>query len=189
MNHTNHPPTHQVPAANFKKCSVHFTRGPCLIWQGGWLLSFCLKRFFSHMFWVKPITTCHQFASMHPITYSSDQTPNPETTSPEFVSRFFFDIICINIYIGSFCLFWFSNCLKQIKTNSKLRGKIRILRFRIGCLTWWTSLTNIYKRPKWVEFHPESSYYVIFLSNETLKFLIMLKNNLKKNKQKKEGKY
>ena len=78
---------------------------------------------------------------------------------------FFFYIIYINIYIGSFCLFWFSNCLKQINPNSKFRGKIRILRFRIGCLIWWTSLTNIYKRPKWVEFHPESSYYVIFLSN------------------------
>ena len=44
------------------------------------------------MFWVKPITTCHQFASMHPITYSSDQTPNPETTKSEFFHENVFNV-------------------------------------------------------------------------------------------------
>ena len=135
------PPNHQIPAANFQKCSVHFSRGPCLIWQGGWLLSFCLKQFFSHMFWVKPITTCHQFASMHPITYSSDQKPDSETTSPEFDSQ---KLNKLNIYLGfSVCigisiLKW-KYVLNRSKQTANFVKKIRILRFRIGCLTWWTS--------------------------------------------------
>jgi hypothetical protein len=71
------------------------------------------------MFWVKPITTCHQFASMHPIlTYSSDQTPNSETTN---AGVFFYKR-------GSFCFAWFKTNLIG-NQNKPIIDKITVFFF------------------------------------------------------------
>ena len=74
-------------------------------------------------------------------TFSSDQTPNPETTNSELFSRM--SLFCF--FKLDFCIWLSILILKQInplfirlyKINSKFwKTKFKIRRFRIGCLTW-----------------------------------------------------